>query len=74
MNDDRIIEAHEFMNDDNFIKYDEFKSFLFKIKQNELALKMKLGDSDKVVARLVQNYKNMIMPVKSSLLKKQETW
>ena len=54
MIDDRINEAREFMSDDNFIKSDEFKSFLFKIKQNELALQMKPGDSDEVVVGLVQ--------------------
>ena len=50
----RIIEAREFMNDDNFIKFDELKKLLFKIKQNELALKMKLGDFDEVDSKFVQ--------------------
>lgn len=54
MIDDRIIEAHEFMSDGNFIKSDEFKSFLFEIKKNELALHMKPSDSDEVVSGLVQ--------------------
>lgn len=45
MIDDMIIEAHEFMSDDSFIKYEKFKRFLFKIKKNELSLQMKPRDS-----------------------------
>ena len=38
MLDDRIIQAHNFVNDDAFIKIEEFKNLLFKVKQNELSL------------------------------------
>lgn len=42
------------MKDDNFIRSNEFKSFMFKIKQNELFLQIKLGDSDEVATGLVK--------------------
>lgn len=32
MLDDRIIQAQEFMKDDDFVKTEEFKSFLYKLK------------------------------------------
>jgi hypothetical protein len=32
MLDDRVIEAEEFTKDDAFIKIEEFKQFLYKIK------------------------------------------
>ena len=35
MIDDRIIEAKEFLDYDNFIESNKFKSFLLKIKINE---------------------------------------
>ena len=54
MIDDRIIETNEFLSDENFIKIEEFKSFLFKIKQNKLSLQMKLCDFGEVVTGLVQ--------------------
>lgn len=38
MIDYRIIQAQEFMKDDEFISSDKLKSFLFKIKKNELSL------------------------------------
>ena len=44
MINDRIKEACEFMKDDNFIRTGEFNSFIFKVKQNELALQMKPRD------------------------------
>ena len=54
MINDKIIEANEFMSDDKLIRIEEFKSFLFKMKQNELSLQMKPGNSNEVVAKLVQ--------------------
>ena len=54
MIDDRIIEAKEFMDDDNFINSNEFKSFLFKIKRNELKFQIKPGDLDKKIVGLIQ--------------------
>ena len=32
MLDDRIIQAHDFVKDDAFIRIEEFKNFLFKVK------------------------------------------
>ena len=32
MLDDRIIQAHNFVKDDAFIRIEEFKNFLFKVK------------------------------------------
>ena len=45
MLDERIIQDQEFMRDDDFMNSKEFKSFLFKIKQNELTLQLYPGDS-----------------------------
>ena len=42
MMDDKIIKAHNFVKDDAFIRIEEFKNFLFKVKQNELSLQMDL--------------------------------
>ena len=50
MVDDRIIDAREFMKDDAFLKFEEFKIFLIKLKQNQLSLQLKLGDSNEKVA------------------------
>lgn len=55
MIDDRIIEAKEFMNDDNFIKSNESKCVLFETKRNELKLQMKPRDLDEVIIGLIQN-------------------
>ena len=52
MLDDRIIQAHNFVNDDAFIKIEEFKEFLFKVKHNELSLQMTLGDTEEKVAKM----------------------
>ena len=38
MLDDRIIQAHDFVKNDAFIRIEEFKNFLFKVKKNELSL------------------------------------
>ena len=38
--DDRLIQSKKFMEDDDFIKSSEFKSFFYKIKQNELTLSL----------------------------------
>lgn len=73
MIDDRIIKAHEFLHDDDFINTKEFKSFLFKIKQNELSLQLNPGDLDEKVTILVKNYSNMMQIVKPLLWKKLET-
>ena len=54
MIDERIIQSQEFMKDDDFISFEEFKYFLFKIKKNELTLQLKLGASEEKVAELVQ--------------------
>ena len=57
MLDDRIIQAHDFLKDDAFIKIEEFKNFLFKVKQNELSLQMALEDTQEKVAEMVQKLK-----------------
>ena len=54
MIDDRTIEANEFINNENFIKIEEFKSFFFKLKQTKLSLQMKLGDSNEIEANMVK--------------------
>ena len=54
MLDDKIIQAHNFVSDDAFIKTREFKEFLFKVKQNELSLQMNLGDTQAKVVEMVQ--------------------
>ena len=54
MLDDRIIQAHNFVNDDTFIKTKEFKEFLFKVKQNELSLQMTPGDTEEKVTEMIQ--------------------
>ena len=54
MLDDRIIQEHDFLKDDAFIKTEEFNNFLFKVKQNELSLQMALGDTQEKVAEMVQ--------------------
>ena len=54
MLDDKIIQAHNFVLDDAFIRIGEFKEFLFKLKQNELSLQMTLGDTQEKVAKMVQ--------------------
>ena len=51
--DDRIIEAHNFFNDDAFIKIEEFKNFLFKVKQNEISLQMTPRDTEEKVTEKV---------------------
>lgn len=38
MLDERIIQAQDIMKDEDFINSEEFKSFLFNIKQNKLTL------------------------------------
>ena len=38
--DDRVIQSQKNLEDDEFIKSLEFKSFLYKVKQNELTLKL----------------------------------
>ena len=53
--DDRIIQAQKFLEDDEFIKSNEFKSFLYKIKQSELVLKMKLDESNEQRMELIEN-------------------
>ena len=52
--DDRIIQAKNFGNDDAFIRTEEFKNFLFKVKKNELSLQMTPGDTKEKVAKMVQ--------------------
>ena len=54
MLDDSIIKAHDFVKDDAFIKIEEFKNFLFKVKQNELSLLMALRDAEEKVTKMVQ--------------------
>lgn len=44
--DDRIIQAKQFLEDDEFIKSNEFYFFIYKIKQSELVLKMKPDEFD----------------------------
>ena len=48
MLDERIVQAQEFIN------LEELKSFLFKVKQNELILQLQLGDSLDKIVELVQ--------------------
>lgn len=45
--DERIILSNSFMEDGSFIKIDEFKSFLIKLKQNELRKELDLGEGGK---------------------------
>lgn len=54
MLDERIIQAQQFMKDDDFIKSEEFKSFMYKLKQNELSLHVKPRDTDEKVTEMVQ--------------------
>ena len=42
------------MKDDDFIKSEEFKNFLYKVKYNELYLHVKAGDIDEKVTEMVQ--------------------
>ena len=44
MIDDRSIQAHEFLCDDDFIGTKVFKIFFFQLKQNELNLQLQPGD------------------------------
>lgn len=53
MLDERVIEAKEFTKDDAFIKTEEFKQFLYKIKQSELVLQMGPGDSADKITEMV---------------------
>lgn len=52
--DDKIIQAQQFIEDGEFIKSIKFKSFLYKIKQSELVLKMKLGESNEKKQELIE--------------------
>ena len=54
MLDERIIQGQEFMKDEKFIKLDEFKTFLYKIKQNELTLQLQPDDSVEKRTKFVQ--------------------
>ncbi len=54
MLENMIIQSQKLLKDDEFVKYDELESFLFKVKQNELSLLMNLGDSSEKVAELVK--------------------
>ena len=54
MLDERLVQAQEFMKNDDFINSEEFKSFLFKIEYNELTLQLKPGDSQEKIVELVQ--------------------
>ena len=38
--DDRVIQSQKFMEDNDFINSSKFKSFLYKVKQNELTLSL----------------------------------
>lgn len=51
--DDGIIQAQQFLEDDEFNKSNEFKSFLYKIKKSELVLKMKSDESDEQRMELI---------------------
>lgn len=53
MLDDKVIQAKELLKHDAFIKYEEFKNFLYKIKQSELVLQLGLGDSEERITKLV---------------------
>lgn len=52
--DDRIIQARKFIEDDEFIKTAEFKSFLYKVRQNELTLALKPRESKEKTRELVE--------------------
>ena len=52
--DDRIIQAQQFIEDNKFINPIEFKSFLYKVKQSESVLKMKLGELGEQKLELVE--------------------
>ena len=42
--DDRLIQSDKFTEDDDFIKSSEFKSFLYRVKKNELTLSLMPGE------------------------------
>ena len=52
--DDKLIQFEKFMEDDDFIKSSEFKSFLYKLKHNELTLSLMLGEDPKKTKELVE--------------------
>ena len=52
--DDRIIQAQKFLEDDEFIKSNEFKSFLYKIKESELVLQMKPDEPEERRIELIE--------------------
>ena len=54
MLDDKVIHTQDFIKEDAFIRTEEFKNFLFKVKQNELSLQMAPGDTEEKVAKIVQ--------------------
>ena len=52
--DDRIIQAQKFLEDDEFIKSNEFKKFLYKIKESELILQMKPDELEERRMELIE--------------------
>lgn len=52
--DDRVIQSKQFMEDDDFIKSPEFKGLLYKIKQNELTLSLRLEDDKEKTREMVR--------------------
>ena len=52
--DDRVIQSQKFLEDDKFIKSSEFKIFLYKVKQNELTLSLKVGEDEEKTKELVE--------------------
>ena len=52
--DDRIIQAQQFFEDDEFIKSNEFKSFLYNIKESELVRQMKPDELEERRMELIE--------------------
>ena len=52
--DDRVIQAQKFLEDDEFLKSNEFKSFLYKVKESELVLQMKPDEHEERRMELVE--------------------
>lgn len=58
--DERVMMANEFMKDDEFIKSQEFKSFLVKLKQKslrqELAIEEQNTEKNEQIVQTLQDY------------------
>lgn len=59
-----IIQVEKYLDDDDFVKTLEFKIFLYKVKQSELTLMIKMGESEKKKMRLLKTFWLMTLTVK----------